>query len=284
MTIDDAYNCINEDNKYDTIRVEEPDLFAYRPLPLKPPPYPTRPPPPNPTPPEGHASPPPPQPGPPPPPLPPSFPPPPHPPYYDFSGALATRAAQLLARTVAPIGKKWRPSPPAASSSSQRRLRRRELGGDSSQAGANQTATGSGAAGGDSGQEVEVEEETVVPSTEEAKRILRESSYDSSGRSRCHSFNYTGTALDASRCVCCVVKLLLPTLSHVVWPSNDRRSPACFPSQVRRGEAAPSFQRPPAYAEPERRPLSAGHASGGCLMEVIRGTHTLMEPLVERPK
>ena len=34
MTVDDAYNCINEDNRYDTIRIEEPDLFAYRPLPL----------------------------------------------------------------------------------------------------------------------------------------------------------------------------------------------------------------------------------------------------------
>lgn len=34
MTIEDAYNCINEDNKYDTIRVEEPDLFEFRPMPL----------------------------------------------------------------------------------------------------------------------------------------------------------------------------------------------------------------------------------------------------------
>jgi ATP-dependent helicase/DNAse subunit B len=34
MTIDDAYNCIQEDQKYDTIRVEEPDLCAYRSLPL----------------------------------------------------------------------------------------------------------------------------------------------------------------------------------------------------------------------------------------------------------
>lgn len=34
MTIDDAYNCIQENQKYDTIRVEEPDLCAYRPLPL----------------------------------------------------------------------------------------------------------------------------------------------------------------------------------------------------------------------------------------------------------
>ena len=34
MTVDDAFNCINEDNKYDTIRIEEPDLFSYKPLPL----------------------------------------------------------------------------------------------------------------------------------------------------------------------------------------------------------------------------------------------------------
>ena len=34
MTVDDAYNCITEDNKFDTIRVEEPDLFGYKPLPL----------------------------------------------------------------------------------------------------------------------------------------------------------------------------------------------------------------------------------------------------------
>ena len=34
MTVDDAYNCITEDSKFDTIRVEEPDLFTYKPLPL----------------------------------------------------------------------------------------------------------------------------------------------------------------------------------------------------------------------------------------------------------
>lgn len=34
MTLEDAYNCIQEDQKYDTIRVEEPDLFQFRPLPL----------------------------------------------------------------------------------------------------------------------------------------------------------------------------------------------------------------------------------------------------------
>lgn len=34
MTIEDAYNCIHEDQKYDTIRVEEPDLFSYKPMPL----------------------------------------------------------------------------------------------------------------------------------------------------------------------------------------------------------------------------------------------------------
>lgn len=34
MSIEDAFNCIKEDNKYDTIRVEEPDLFTYKPLPL----------------------------------------------------------------------------------------------------------------------------------------------------------------------------------------------------------------------------------------------------------
>jgi hypothetical protein len=27
MTLEDAYSCISEDQKYDTIRVEEPDLF-----------------------------------------------------------------------------------------------------------------------------------------------------------------------------------------------------------------------------------------------------------------
>jgi len=34
MTNDDVYNCISEDTKYDTIRLEEPDLFQYKPLPL----------------------------------------------------------------------------------------------------------------------------------------------------------------------------------------------------------------------------------------------------------
>lgn len=34
MTLDDAYSCINEDTKYETIRVEEPDLFQFKPLPL----------------------------------------------------------------------------------------------------------------------------------------------------------------------------------------------------------------------------------------------------------
>lgn len=34
MTVEDAFNCIREDQKYDTIRVEEPDLFRFRPLPL----------------------------------------------------------------------------------------------------------------------------------------------------------------------------------------------------------------------------------------------------------
>jgi hypothetical protein len=34
MTNDDMYNCISEDSKYDTIRLEEPDLFQYKPLPL----------------------------------------------------------------------------------------------------------------------------------------------------------------------------------------------------------------------------------------------------------
>ena len=27
MTLDDAYACVSEDNQFDTIRVEEPDLF-----------------------------------------------------------------------------------------------------------------------------------------------------------------------------------------------------------------------------------------------------------------
>ena len=34
MSLEDVYNCISEDSKYDTIRVEEPDLFTYKPLPL----------------------------------------------------------------------------------------------------------------------------------------------------------------------------------------------------------------------------------------------------------
>jgi len=34
MTLDDAVGCIREDSTYDTIRVEEPDLFKYQPLPL----------------------------------------------------------------------------------------------------------------------------------------------------------------------------------------------------------------------------------------------------------
>ena len=32
--MEDAYNCITEDQKYDTIRVEEPDLFKFKALPL----------------------------------------------------------------------------------------------------------------------------------------------------------------------------------------------------------------------------------------------------------
>jgi len=34
LTIDDALGCIVEDRKYETIRVEEPDLFEWKPLPL----------------------------------------------------------------------------------------------------------------------------------------------------------------------------------------------------------------------------------------------------------
>ena len=34
MTIDDAISSISEDQKFDTIRVEEPDLFKFQPLPL----------------------------------------------------------------------------------------------------------------------------------------------------------------------------------------------------------------------------------------------------------
>ena len=34
LTLDDALDCISEDRKYETIRVEEPDLFEWKPLPL----------------------------------------------------------------------------------------------------------------------------------------------------------------------------------------------------------------------------------------------------------
>ena len=34
MTMEEAFGCIKEDTKFETIRVEEPDLFAYHPLPL----------------------------------------------------------------------------------------------------------------------------------------------------------------------------------------------------------------------------------------------------------
>jgi len=34
MNFEDAISCIREDKKYETIRVEEPDLFKYKPLPL----------------------------------------------------------------------------------------------------------------------------------------------------------------------------------------------------------------------------------------------------------
>ena len=34
LTFDDAMDFIEEDTKYETIRVEEPDLFEYKPLPL----------------------------------------------------------------------------------------------------------------------------------------------------------------------------------------------------------------------------------------------------------
>ena len=34
LTIDDAIECITEDRKFETIRVEEPDLFEWKPLPL----------------------------------------------------------------------------------------------------------------------------------------------------------------------------------------------------------------------------------------------------------
>ena len=34
MTVDDAISCITEDSKYDTIRIEEPDLFKFKPCPI----------------------------------------------------------------------------------------------------------------------------------------------------------------------------------------------------------------------------------------------------------
>lgn len=34
LTLDDAISCIRDDKKYETIRVEEPDLCKYQPLPL----------------------------------------------------------------------------------------------------------------------------------------------------------------------------------------------------------------------------------------------------------
>ena len=34
MTFDDALDCIEDDTQYETIRVEEPDLFDWKPLPL----------------------------------------------------------------------------------------------------------------------------------------------------------------------------------------------------------------------------------------------------------
>ena len=34
LSLEDAYACIEEDSNYETIRMEEPDLFQYRPLPL----------------------------------------------------------------------------------------------------------------------------------------------------------------------------------------------------------------------------------------------------------
>lgn len=34
ITLDDAIASISEDQKYDTIRVEEPDLFKFQPLPI----------------------------------------------------------------------------------------------------------------------------------------------------------------------------------------------------------------------------------------------------------
>lgn len=34
MSLADAFDCISEDQRYDTIRIEEPDLFQFKPLPL----------------------------------------------------------------------------------------------------------------------------------------------------------------------------------------------------------------------------------------------------------
>jgi hypothetical protein len=34
MTLEDAISSITEDQKYDTIRVEEPDLFKFKPMPI----------------------------------------------------------------------------------------------------------------------------------------------------------------------------------------------------------------------------------------------------------
>lgn len=34
ISFDDAMDCIKEDNEYETIRIEEPDLFPYKPLPI----------------------------------------------------------------------------------------------------------------------------------------------------------------------------------------------------------------------------------------------------------
>ena len=34
MTVEDAISCIKEDNQFQTIRIEEPDLFIYKPMPL----------------------------------------------------------------------------------------------------------------------------------------------------------------------------------------------------------------------------------------------------------
>lgn len=34
ISFDDAMDCIKEDNEFETIRIEEPDLFPYKPLPI----------------------------------------------------------------------------------------------------------------------------------------------------------------------------------------------------------------------------------------------------------